>query len=315
MSSASSYKKLKKLGKGSFGSVYLVQRSEGGEPLVMKEVSLRGLSRKDRQATINEVSILKKVVHPNVIAYRDSFQTIDMLCICMEHAPGGDLTALISTKRRSGERFAEGLVIKMAYELTSALAYFHHELHLLHRDLKPQNVFVASDGSMKLGDFGLSKQLAATNALAKTLCGTPLYMSPELCAGETYNRAADVWALGCVLFEVMGLQPPWQQYATQGINRLMQLIARTGTLDLRGCKAHYSAALCEYLEKLLAKRASQRPALATLLPLPLFAHLHDAATPSALPPPRTAAWGEDPPSASPSPVPALAPTPSSTPPA
>ena len=66
----------------------------------------------------------------------------------------------------------------------------------------PSQVFVASDGSMKLGDFGLSKQLAATNALAKTLCGTPLYMSPELCAGETYNRAADVWALGCVLFEV-----------------------------------------------------------------------------------------------------------------
>ena len=75
------------------------------------------------------------------------------------------------------------------------------DLHL-HLHLHPQNVFVASDGSMKLGDFGLSKQLAATNALAKTLCGTPLYMSPELCAGETYNRAADVWALGCVLFEV-----------------------------------------------------------------------------------------------------------------
>ena len=204
MSSASSYKKLKKLGKGSFGSVYLVQPNAGGEPLVMKEVSLRGLSRKDRQATINEVSILKKVVHPNVIAYRDHFMSADMLCICMEHAPGGDLTALISSKRRSGERFAEGVVLRMAYELTSALSYFHHDLHLLHRDLKPQNVFVASDGSMKLGDFGLSKQLAATNALAKTLCGTPLYMSPEICAGETYNRAADVWALGCVLFEVRG---------------------------------------------------------------------------------------------------------------
>ena len=102
-----------------------------------------------------------------MIAYRNSFSTADMLCICMEHAPGGDLTALISSKRRSGERFTEGVVIKMAYELTSALAYFHHELHLLHRDLKPQNVFVASDGSMKLGDFGLSKQLAATNALVR----------------------------------------------------------------------------------------------------------------------------------------------------
>ena len=138
MSSASSYKKLKKLGKGSFGSVYLVQPTAGGEPLVMKEVSLRGLSRKERQATINEVSILKKVVHPNVIAYANSFSTADMLCICMEHAPGGDLTALISSKRRSGERFAESVVLKMAYELTSALSYFHHDLHLLHRDLKPQ---------------------------------------------------------------------------------------------------------------------------------------------------------------------------------
>ena len=107
MSTASSYRKLKKLGKGSFGSVFLVQPTAGGEPLVMKEVSLRGLGRKDRQSTINEVSILKKVVHPNVIAYRDSFQTADLLCICMEHAPGGDLTALISAKRRSGERFTE----------------------------------------------------------------------------------------------------------------------------------------------------------------------------------------------------------------
>eukprot|EP00320_Phaeocystis_rex_P021097 CAMPEP_0119076592 /NCGR_PEP_ID=MMETSP1178-20130426/88193_1 /TAXON_ID=33656 /ORGANISM="unid sp, Strain CCMP2000" /LENGTH=330 /DNA_ID=CAMNT_0007058887 /DNA_START=41 /DNA_END=1029 /DNA_ORIENTATION=+ len=286
----SSYEKLKMLGKGAFGSVFLVQSIQGGEPLVMKEVSLRGLSRKERQTTLNEVDILKKVVHPNVIAYRDSFSTIDVLCICMEHAPGGDLTALIGSKRQSRSRFTEAAVVKMAYELTSALSYLHHELHLLHRDLKPQNVFVGSDGSMKLGDFGLSKQLAATNALAKTLCGTPLYMSPELCAGKTYNRAADVWALGCVLFEAMSLQAPWQQYASMGINALLQLIARTGTLDLRGVKKHYSRALCEFLERLLAKSATQRPALSTLLPLPLFEHLHAAAAPGlhASPPPCTA---------------------------
>ena len=133
MSTASSYRKLKKLGKGSFGSVFLVQPTAGGEPLVMKEVSLRGLGRKDRQSTINEVSILKKVVHPNVIAYRDSFQTADLLCICMEHAPGGDLTALISAKRRSGERFTEVWPPPAPTPVAAAVLAHRPPLHCSHR--------------------------------------------------------------------------------------------------------------------------------------------------------------------------------------
>ena len=227
-----SYKKIKQVGKGSFGTVHLVEPVQGGERLIMKEISLRGQSRKQRQQTIGEVEILKKVVHPNAVAYRDSFTAGDLLCICMEYAPGGDLAGLIKLKRLSGSRFTESEVLKIGYELTSALAYCHHELHLLHRDLKPGNIFVGADGSMKLGDFGLSKQLANTNALALTMCGTPLYMSPELCEGKPYDRGADVWALGCVLLEVCTLKPPWSEVnARIGINQLMQ-VATTATTTI-----------------------------------------------------------------------------------
>ena len=100
-------------------------------------------------------------------------------------------------------------VLKVFWQLTSALAYCHHDLHMLHRDLKPQNVFLAANGDVKLGDFGLAKVIEATLALAQTQCGTPLYMSPELCLGQEYNRAADVYATGCILYELMTLTAPW----------------------------------------------------------------------------------------------------------
>merc|ERR1719482_2141178 len=105
---------------------------------------------------------------------------------------------------------------------------------MLHRDLKPANVFLSATSDVKLGDFGLAKALEATCALANTQCGTPVYMSPELCLGKDYNRAADVYALGCVLYELMTLTMPWadvQHNQAGGMSALLWKIA-SSTLDL-----------------------------------------------------------------------------------
>jgi len=266
------YTKLKALGKGAFGTVFLV-RTPKGEEAVMKEITLKGLSAKERDATLNEVRVLKKLSHPHVVAYKDSHSLGETLNICMEYAAGGDLAGRIAAKQSVGTRFEEAAVLRIAYQLSSALAYCHHDVKMLHRDLKPQNVFLSARGDVKLGDFGLSKALAASAALAVTQCGTPLYMSPELCEGKPYDRGADVWALGCVLYEMMALTPPWQAQLrgrhNVGMGELLQLISRA-RLDLSPLRRHYSAGLCDLVEALLARPAAARPSMRAVLESPLM---------------------------------------------
>ena len=153
----------------------------------------------------------------------------------------------------------------------SALAYCHHKLFLLHRDIKPANIFLSRGGDVKIGDFGLSKSLAASHGLAQTKCGSPVYMSPELAAGRAYTGGCDVWALGCCLYEMMSLTTPWveQHQPRTGIVGLMRLIC-TGTLDLKPLRAHYSAGLVELVGAMLAKRAADRPSFRSLLTHPVL---------------------------------------------
>ena len=134
----------------------------------------------------------------------------------------------------------------------------------------------------QLGDFGISKILASSQAKAMTQCGTPLYMSPEMCDGRQYTSAADVWALGCVLYELMSLHPPWVQQMRQaggdrGWQGLMLRIT-TEALDVDALKARYSDGLCAVLSALLTKDAARRPALSTLLQSPVLSAAEDAAT-------------------------------------
>jgi NIMA (never in mitosis gene a)-related kinase len=271
------YEKGKKIGKGSFGTVFLGTHKATGERIVLKEVELRGLSGKDLKMTKAEVNVLKRLSHPNIIAYRDSFHTPGdgTLTIVMEHAEGGDLGSLIAKRAASKEkpgglRFTEQEVLTVAAQCGDALAYCHGTCHLLHRDLKPANLFLTSSGGIKLGDFGISRALTSTNALAKTMCGTPLFMSPELAGGKPYDTGVDVWALGCILYSMATLKEPWQDRVGPrgGMMELMRLIT-TQTLDLSPLRSNFSAELCALLGKMLNRSSSARPSAKELCALPI----------------------------------------------
>jgi NIMA (never in mitosis gene a)-related kinase len=164
------------------------------------QVRLNGLNQRQLTRTQDEVRFLKRLQHPHLIAYRASFleQTLATLYILMEYAGGGDLKSRIEKQAALGapasQRFDEALVLRWLVQCVSALYFCHHTIKLLHRDIKPANIFLTSKDDVKIGDFGLSKALAASNMQANTRVGSPLYMSPELCQGKPYDRGADVWS-------------------------------------------------------------------------------------------------------------------------
>ena len=266
------------------GTVFLIFHKRTGEELVLKEVVLRGLHPAKLKSARAEVDVLRQLQHPHLIGYRASVldEASQTLYIIMEFADGGDLLSKIEGLAKAGgqggggsPRFSEADVLKLTVQCSDAIAYCHHGLHLLHRDIKPANIFLTRSGDAKIGDFGISKSLAASHAQANTRCGSPVYMSPELCQAKPYDRSADAWAFGCTLYHTCALKPPWTDQATGGMVGLVRAIC-TAAVDLQSLRTHYSFALCGLLASLLSKAPAQRPSFKEVLALPCLRPTIDA---------------------------------------
>jgi len=151
-----------------------------------------------------KANLLKHLKHPNIVAYVNSFIEKNTLYIQMEYCECGDLASHIKEKKKKGETFTEEEILNWFIQICIALEYIHGR-KILHRDIKSQNIFLTTNNTVKLGDFGISKLLESTNECAMTVVGTPYYMSPEVCENKPYTFKSDVWALGCVLYELCTL--------------------------------------------------------------------------------------------------------------
>ena len=266
------YTKLQQIGQGQFGRVHLCRHTRlGGEKLVAKEILTQGLSAKEVKATLQEVMVLRRVAHPSIIELRDAFGHDHVengggdgtIGIITEYCPNGDLGTHIEERAKHGAPFPESTIRTWAQSLASALDYLHQTVLLLHRDIKPSNVFLTRDNNVKLGDFGLSKLLSHAKELAHSQVGTPLYMAPELCAGKPYDRAADVWAFGCTIFEAMSLAPPWAEHILPngtidgGLVALYRLIM-TADLAVDTLREHFSDPLCDFVGSLVCRKRKVR---------------------------------------------------------
>lgn len=204
------YKKIKYLGKGSYGSAILVSlKSNPRETFVIKEILIGHLKPAEQNNAKKEVDVLKKMKHSNITEFFESFIYNSKLYIVMEHADGGDLSAAITRRKSSSQHWPEEEVMRIFVQICLALKHVHNH-NVLHRDLKSQNIFLTSKGIVKLGDFGISKVLEDYEAIAQTQIGTPYYLSPEICDSRPYGRPSDIWALGVVLYELLALELPFQ---------------------------------------------------------------------------------------------------------
>ena len=195
------------LGAGQFGVASAV-RNRKGEVFCLKEIRVHTTDDEEKAEALREVQTMRECRHPNVVLYHDSWFERNRMYILMEYAPNGSLDKIIDAYAKQQKRFPENKVVHFVQELAGALEHCH-ELRIMHRDIKPANVLIDQLGTLKLGDFGLSKPLSAQNNLCTTFVGTPLYMSPEQCKEGSYSFPADMWSLGCVVFEIMALHSPW----------------------------------------------------------------------------------------------------------
>ncbi|XP_067348305.1 serine/threonine-protein kinase DCLK1a isoform X3 [Channa argus] len=199
------YKVGRMLGDGNFAVVReCVERSTGRE-YALKIIN-KGKCRGKEHMIQNEVAILRRVKHPNIVLLIEEVDTYSELYLVMELVKGGDLFDAITSANRYTERDASG----MLYNLANAIKYLH-SLNIVHRDIKPENLLVYehADGSksLKLGDFGLA---TVVDGPLYTVCGTPTYVAPEIIAETGYGLKVDIWAAGVITYILLCGFPPFR---------------------------------------------------------------------------------------------------------
>ncbi|XP_038215972.1 serine/threonine-protein kinase fused [Zerene cesonia] len=203
------------VGEGSFGRVFKAKHKETNVILALKVIRKKGRSSKDLKSLRQECDIQRQLNHPNIIRMIDSFDTESELVVVTEYAE----KELHSILAKEG-CLNEDQVKKITWDLVSALYYLHSH-RVLHRDLKPQNVLLDSTGRAKLCDFGLARIMTNATHILTSIKGTPLYMAPELIDEKPYDHQADLWSLGCIVYELMAGQPP---FCTMSIWQLVRMI-------------------------------------------------------------------------------------------
>ncbi|KAL7901144.1 hypothetical protein HDV64DRAFT_243336 [Trichoderma sp. TUCIM 5745] len=275
------YNRIGMIGKGAFAVVYKVTSKYDGMPYAAKEIEKRRFIKNGvlDQKVENEMKIMQRVKHPNIVRYMENFDWEDrFLIIIMELVPGGDIGKHVADEGPFPE--AEARIISQ--QLLSALAYLHKN-NITHRDVKPDNILINSLSPLevKLTDFGLSKMVDTEQTFLRTFCGTLLYCAPEVyneyaeyddkgirsrgkkarrMPGQRYNHAVDIWSLGGVIFYSMTGQPPYPVKSgtsySELLHQIMTMLLDIRPLDERGISNSGIDFICAMLQRRPENRAT-----------------------------------------------------------
>ena len=249
----------KELGKGTYGIVYKARSKNDKNIYVIKQISLTGLTKDQKNEVKQESEILKKIKSKYVVKYYDSFEEEDKLNIVMEYCECGDLSEFIDSQEKTKVLLKEDEIWKFFIKITLGLADIH-KLKILHRDLKSLNIFLKQGKDVRVGDLGVAKVLNQT-FFAKTFIGTPYYLSPEICEDKPYNDKSDVWALGCILYELCTYHHPFTAKSQGG------LILKILNENPKPINDYYSKELKHLIKVIFNKDYQKRPSCLDILKL------------------------------------------------
>ena len=203
------YTIIERIGVGSYGRIYKVKKDN--KIYVLKEIPInKNVDNEKLESVKNEAEILSSLTNKNIVKYYESFQMEQNIYIVMEYCEKGDLCTYMSERqknKKSNYYFNEDFIWKLFIQISIGLYYIHSK-KILHRDIKTLNIFLTKELNGKIGDLGVAKVLEGTNH-AMTFIGTPYYVSPEMCQNKPYNEKSDIWALGCILYELITFCHPF----------------------------------------------------------------------------------------------------------
>lgn len=202
------------IGSGGCGIVRLVHNlktlGKFAMKVIKKETNPMVRSRlADNQKILNEVDIMRKLSHAHVLSLTDFFETPDRVVIIMEYMSGGDLLNRITKYDETRKNLTEMDAKFFFLQVCRGIKYLHDSF-VTHRDIKPDNILLDSnspDALLKISDFGLSKLISVDSM--KTVCGTQLYVAPEVLMGGAYTNKVDIWSMGCMLFAMLSGSVPF----------------------------------------------------------------------------------------------------------
>lgn len=242
----------RQIGSGSFSVVWHGRHRIHGTEVAIKEIVMERLNKKLQISLLSEIRILKRINHPNIIQLHDIIEASGRIHLVLEYCRGGDLSLYIQRHSSVPEATAKHFMQQLAAGLKVL-----RENNLIHRDLKPQNLLLSSKDEhsvLKIADFGFARSLQP-RGLAETLCGSPLYMAPEIMQLQKYDAKADLWSVGAILFQLVTGKTP---FSGNNQIQLLQNIMKSNELRFPTDKSDLSYGCLDLCQKLLRRNPVER---------------------------------------------------------
>ncbi|XP_076381269.1 serine/threonine-protein kinase Nek5 isoform X2 [Megalopta genalis] len=257
------------LGRGTFGSVYLVRRKTNSKPFVVKEQMFNAANALPFKNILGEVQYLHKLRHPNIVAYYGAWIEDDRCYILMEYATRCTLKDLLNKRRTP---LTEGDALYLFSQVVLGVHHIHYK-KILHRDLKPENIMLTGSRGdiVKIGDFGISKNfqeylIVQRRRYARRVgdssitcrAGSLYYMAPEIFERQCYDFKCDIWSMGVVLYEMVTKRHPFPATLDefQDAADIVKMVCKEQPRSFRG---YASPAIVNLISKMLRKLPFSRP--------------------------------------------------------